>query len=171
MTFKVNYGAFEPYSIIPPHMTLRPYIAVRLHSNGNFYDTFGLVDSGADLPLFNDQWAGVLGLVLTPGAQVSIGGIGTAGAIAWFFDIHLTVKSRRFPARVGFSPSSPREFGLLGRAGFFDAFRLGFDNPGARLLYNTYGPAPAAAATPVAPPALPAVHPVAPLAGSPTAPP
>ena len=136
MTIKVNFGGVEPYSMVPPHTSLRPYIAVRLHSNGKFYDTFGLVDSGADSALFNDQWAGVLGLVLTPGAEVPIGGIGAAGAVAWFFNIHLTVKSRRFAAQVGFSPNTPKQFGLLGRAGFFDAFNLGFDNPGVRLLYS-----------------------------------
>lgn len=136
MTVRVSYGAAERYSAIPAGTALRPYIAVRMHSNGRFYDTFGLVDSGADFALFNAQWAGVLGLVLTPGAEEPIGGVGAGGAVAWYFNIHLTVKSKRFAARVAFCPTSPPLFGLLGRSGFFDAFNLGFDNPGTQLLYS-----------------------------------
>jgi hypothetical protein len=135
MTVKVNYGGFEPYTVLPPHIRLRPYVAVRLQSNGLYYDTFGLVDSGADVVMFNLAWATPLGLVLTPGAEEPIGGVG-GGAVAWFFNIHLTVKSKRFAARVGFGSTIPREFGLLGRDAFFDAFNLGFDNPGLRLLYS-----------------------------------
>jgi hypothetical protein len=135
MTTKVNYGGTEPYSIIPPHRRLRPYVAVRLQSNGKYWDTFGLVDSGADIVMFNQAWAGPLGLVLTPGAEEAIGGIG-GSAVAWFFNIHLTVKSKRFASRVGFGSTIPREFGLLGREVFFDTFNLGFDNPGLRLLYS-----------------------------------
>lgn len=168
MTVKVNYGGAEPFSVIPPHTAKRPYLPVRLHSNGKYWDTFGLVDSGADITMFNEAWAAPLGLVLTPGTEKPIGGIG-GGAFAWFFDIHLTVKTKRFAARVGFGKTIPREFGLLGRESFFDAFRLGFGSPANELLYNTQ-PTPPAAAPPAAPAPVPAPAPAAPPP-APTAPP
>ena len=86
--------------------------------------------------MFHISWALALGFNPRDGDAVETGG--TAGDVrTWFFDINLVVAGHRFPARAGFvySPILARG-GLLGRADFFNAFNVGFDQRGLRLLYE-----------------------------------
>lgn len=123
---KVNYGLTEPYVQLPNDLIFRSYVAVRLQHGGRFLDTMGLIDSGADSSLFNDQFGAALGLNLSSGQISNTQGVG--GVISTVsFDIFLTVLGKRFPARVSFSGQWNPRFGLLGRADFFEAFRVGFD--------------------------------------------
>jgi len=135
----VRYSHFELYS---DHIALgltRPFIPVRMQAGGRYFDTIGLIDSGADGSFFHADFAQVLGFSLDPAAAVSTNGIG--GTVqSWQFDIHLTVRGKRFPARVSFSPTWHKAFGLLGRNDFFTAFDVGFDQTGGRALLRPKPP-------------------------------
>ena len=135
MTIRVNYGGVAPYISLDPSEPARPLIAVKLIRGGVTRTTYGLIDSGADSSLFNSQFAESLGFTLTPGAESTTEGVG--GEISeWYFDIHMRIAGKRFPARVGFSPAWPPAYGLLGREDFFAAFAIGIDERGQRVLYQ-----------------------------------
>jgi hypothetical protein len=134
----VRYSRIEPYTPLGGG-PFRPYLPVRLQNGGQFIDTVGLVDSGADVSFFNLQFAAVLGLALDPTKATTTQGVG-GQAQCWEFDIHLTVLGKRFPGRVGFSSTWPPVFGLLGRADFFGAFQVGIDEIRQRALFH---PSPA----------------------------
>ncbi|MFI5387164.1 MAG: hypothetical protein ACHQ50_13720 [Fimbriimonadales bacterium] len=135
MTVEVRYGGLSPYLTLDPAEPPRPLIAVKLQRGGVSLTTYGLIDSGADSALFNSQFAQSLGFTLTPGAGRKTEGIG--GEITeWYFDVYLRVGGKRFLASVGFSPDWPATFGLLGRDDFFEAFAVGFDQRGQRVLYH-----------------------------------
>jgi hypothetical protein len=81
---------------------------------------------------------GALALGFRPSEEDVVETGGTAGdARTWFFDLQLVVAGKRFPARAGFvyTPALARR-GLLGRADFFNAFSVGFDQRGLRVLLN-----------------------------------
>jgi len=132
---KVNYGLTQPYAPLPMDPTLRPYVSVRLQVGGRYLDTMGLIDSGADSSLFNEQYALGIGLDLSKGHVSTTRGVGGQITLV-YFDIFLTVRSHRFPARVGFSQQWPPQFGLLGRSDFFQAFNVGFDQRNQQVLLH-----------------------------------
>lgn len=139
MTVTVRYRRTERYLTPPFGGPIRPYLPVRIQVGGRFIDTLGLVDSGADASLFNADIALALGFTLTLGQEHPIGGIG-GNAVAWDFDVVLSVAGERVPAKIGFSPTSPREFGLLGRTDFFAAFHVGFDQRGLQTHLHALPP-------------------------------
>lgn len=112
-----------------------PYLSVRLRRGGVFYDTYGLVDSGASSSMFHTQHALALGLALDP-AQVRAGsGVG-GGTQYWLHKIDLVVAGTTITTAVAFSSGCPPNYGLLGRADFFDRFRVGIEQRDGRLLYH-----------------------------------
>jgi hypothetical protein len=111
----------------------RPCVPVRLQIGGKYIDTFGIVDSGADGSLFNMQFAIALGLNPAPTPDRVGSGVG-GGLDVWDFDIFMSAYGKRFAARVGFSPAWSPTVGLLGRADFFSAFHVGFDEPTHQVL-------------------------------------
>jgi hypothetical protein len=132
VTVTVHYRLERPYSRHfggPP----RPYLAVQLRNGATGLDTLALVDSGADSSLFHKDFALALGFVLDPVEARTTVGVG--GSVpTWYFDIVLFVAGKHIPSRVAFADGWRGEYGLLGRGDFFRAFRVGFDEVGARLL-------------------------------------
>jgi hypothetical protein len=135
MSVNVKYSANRPYSQPVAGVALAPYLSVRLRNGGVFYDTYGLVDSGASSSMFHTQHALALGLTLDP-AQAQVGsGVG-GNAQMWLHTIELVVAGATITASVAFSPGCPLNHGLLGRADFFERFRIGIEQRDHRLLYH-----------------------------------
>lgn len=128
----LEFGRIEDYSS-QGGSPMRPCLAMRLQNGQAFFDTLGLVDSGADRSLFHIEHALALGLVLNPAMAQQVESVGGTSQ-AWYFDIQLSVGSELFSARVGFSAGCPREFGLLGREDFFRAFDVAFQQTQLRFL-------------------------------------
>jgi hypothetical protein len=135
MTQTVSYGGYLTYSALNPGEPSRPYTAARVQNGGRYFDTPVLIDSGADITVFNAQWAPVLGFTLSAATRSISAGVG-GSADAWQFEAYLTVLKRRFRARIAFIQTAPVQFGLLGRQPFFDIFRLGFAQLETRVLYH-----------------------------------
>ncbi len=133
---KVNFRLAQSYTQLPNDPVLRPYVPVRLQKGAEYQDTVGLIDSGADTSLFNDQYAVALGLDLADGKPSRTQGVGGIDDVVCF-DIYLLVYGKRFAARVQFSSKWPPRYGLLGRNDFFQAFRVGFIQP--RLYLHNIG--------------------------------
>jgi hypothetical protein len=135
MTQTVTYGGYITYTSLNPGEPVRPYTSARVQNGGRYFDTPVLIDSGADITVFNAQWAPVLGFTLDPAKRIPAWGVGGT-ADTWQFEAYLKVLGRRFRARIGFISTVAPQFGLLGREPFFDLFRLGFAQPEGRVLHH-----------------------------------
>jgi len=141
VTISVRYGRLEAYRAPIPGQPAGPYVPVRLYNGGLSRDTLGLVDSGADVTLFNVGFAALLNVDLTGVPDERVGGVGGATLVK-FVPLQLAVGGSRFSDRVGFTTGIGVQFGLLGRTGFFRACAVGFDERQARLLYHFLPPKP-----------------------------
>jgi hypothetical protein len=114
----------------------RPLLRARLvsPSTGAFFKCLVLADTGADHCLFPLSFAAPLGFDPLNMKMATSGGVGNAGNVAYYGDvrIELPIKSGltlAFSTRAGFTAGLEAVgFGLLGQAGFFEAFRTTFDH-------------------------------------------
>lgn len=135
MTVTVKYAGVAAYSQPDPGSPPGPYLPVRLRKGGRYYDTIGLVDSGADGSMFHSQHALALGLTLDPAHATVAAGIG-GNASMWLHEIELVVAGKTITATIAFSPGCPLLYGLLGRADFFEQFHIGVEQRDRQLLYH-----------------------------------
>ena len=136
----VAYSHTETYRRLKTGEPIRPYTPVRLEYGSAYFDTWALIDSGADITMFHSSWMTVLGLHPVAAAVTAlVQGVG-GPVLSWEFDLHLMVVGTRFPARAAFSDGVPRAFGLLGRRDFFQAFQVGFDEAAQRVLLEPRSP-------------------------------
>jgi hypothetical protein len=109
-----------------------PVLPVRLANQIQTLTTklfHAVVDSGSSACLFHADFLKPLGLNLKDGIEDSLGGVGRQVFIpVYYHDISIRVGvDWRIGVRAGFSEELSIA-GLLGRLGFFDAFRVTFDH-------------------------------------------
>jgi hypothetical protein len=132
---RVDYSRTESYQAPVLGMGEGPYLSVRIQHGGLKFDTFGLVDSGADYSVFNKEIADYFGFDTNRHPDGSLRGIGGSPPF-WKFDVVVKILGRAIPMEMAFSPGAPQEFGLLGRADFFDVFRVGFSQRDRQVLLH-----------------------------------
>jgi predicted aspartyl protease len=104
---------------------LRPMVDVDiLGENGVVIPTDALVDSGADVSLFDLQYAHAAGLTLYPQLIEHVDGV-SGGLDVFPAMITVSVLGHRLRLKVQFADQI--EPNLLGRDNFFHYFRVGFD--------------------------------------------
>lgn len=87
---------------------------------------YAIVDSGANISLFQWEIAELLGLKVSSGGQISLSGIG--GKIqGYLHSIPITVAGKTCRCRICFSRQLKVPLNLLGRDNFFRFFRVTFD--------------------------------------------
>lgn len=104
-----------------------PVLDVRLIGPGGAEETIALVDSGAAYCLFNGIRARGLGIDISSGPPIELGGLAGGRLTGRLHDIELEILGRRFPCRVVFSDPEPhvsRE--ILGRHSFFEQVQVAF---------------------------------------------
>jgi len=90
----------------------------------NAVDLLAVIDTGAQYSLFNGARAALIGLDLTAGKRVILGGL-AGRMIAWLHQVDLEILGARFRCEVAFSEQPiPRE--LLGRHTVFKQIRIAF---------------------------------------------
>jgi aspartyl protease len=104
-----------------------PLVSVRLAHKGKHQKVWALIDSGADVSVFNSDIASLLGL--TPNARTPNPMVGLIGGAidAWLHPIELTVGE--FPSvaiNVAFTDTNIPDVSILGQRGFFDNFQIRF---------------------------------------------
>ena len=105
---------------------MRPVITIRVRSGKRSLAYDVLVDSGADINVFNDELAEALGIDLSNGVPAEVMGPTGYPAEVYIHPVELTVGEHTFTAQVAFmSTSNP--FGLAGQRGFFDQFEVKFN--------------------------------------------
>jgi len=87
---------------------------------------YAIVDSGANISLFQYEIAKLLGIHVHKGKKIPLAGIG--GRIyGYLHRLNLTVGSHRFSCQVCFSQELRVPLNILGRKDFFSQFRITFD--------------------------------------------
>jgi hypothetical protein len=89
-----------------------------------------LVDSGADVSLFDWEIANDLGIEATRGTPCEVLGVGGGISVYYFHAVTLTIGDISHKTRVGFTGSPAGQttpYGILGQRGLFDKFIVGFD--------------------------------------------
>ena len=105
----------------------RPIIPVEIVWGGSKIRYEVLVDSGADLCIFDSQIADILGIDLKKGAKEQVIGVTGVPQDYYLHTVTLKVGGREYKAEVGFTDISRQSYGIVGQKGFFDSFIVKFD--------------------------------------------
>ena len=106
---------------------LRPVIPIEI-KYGNVITPYEiLVDSGADICIFNSQIAEVLGINLLKGIRVQVSGISGFPNDIYIHTISIKIGEEYYKTDVGFMQMSNTSYGAVGQRGFFDKFVVKFD--------------------------------------------
>jgi hypothetical protein len=110
--------------------TQRPVIPIRL-KNGNVnigYEV--LVDSGADLCIFDAEIGEALGLDIIKGKPREVFGVGGKASVYYLHKVDIEVGGWTYKIDAGFMPNVAGRimlYGLVGQNGFFENFIVKFD--------------------------------------------
>ena len=122
-TIKFRYKYCAPY-------VYRPIISIELkYKNKHPFEHEVLVDSGADICIFDSQLGDILGIDVPTGEKRTVSGV--TGDSREYFLHDLTIKVDRFShnIRAGFMQgmSESGAYGIVGQTGFFEYFIISFD--------------------------------------------
>jgi len=109
---------------------LRPVIPIKLKSETESINYEVLVDSGADLCIFDAEIGELLGLDIAKGKPNEVFGVGGKASIYYLHKIIIEVGGSSYEIEAGFMPSvagNVMRHGLVGQKGFFDIFVIKFD--------------------------------------------
>ena len=113
------------------HITFRrPVIPVVICYGTRELQYEALVDSGADVSLFDWEIANALGIKTTGGTPYEVLGVGGGISVYYFHTVVLTVGEVSYKTKIGFTGNPTGQtipYGILGQRGFFDKFIVGFD--------------------------------------------
>ena len=104
-----------------------PIVSVRLACKGKDQRVWAIIDSGADISVFNSDIAGLLGLVPNAGSLCHLSGLGGGSIQAWLHPVELTLgEFPSVPINVAFTDTDTPDVSILGQKGFFDNFQIRF---------------------------------------------
>ena len=110
--------------------TLRPVIPLRLRRNNVFVSCEVLVDSGADICLFNENLGEALGIDVRKGKACELFGVGGKASVFFMHNIIIEVGENQYKIEAGFMPNvagNIMPYGLVGQKGFFEKFIVKVD--------------------------------------------
>jgi len=110
--------------------TLRPIIPIVLCNKDSKLGYHVLVDSGADMCLFDIKIATELGLDVKSGKIKEVVGVGGKSSIFYLHKITIEVGGWPFEIEAGFMENvglRTMPYGLVGQKGFFEKFIVKFD--------------------------------------------
>ena len=110
---------------------VRPVIPIKVKHKDLEIGYEVLVDSGADLCLFDAEIGEILGIDVSKGTPKEVFGVGGKTSIYYLHPITIEVGGWSYDIEVGFMPTVGGTvippYGLLGQVGFFDIFSVKFD--------------------------------------------
>ena len=107
---------------------LRPVIPVEIHYNDIEVPYEVLVDSGADICVFDAGIAEILGINLKSGREDKIAGLTGASEPFYLHTVIISVGGWEYEVEVGFLPNIGKYgYGVVGQRGFFENFVVKFD--------------------------------------------
>lgn len=122
--------------------TLRPVIPVELRSGRGRVRYEVLVDSGADINVVPAEVGELLGIDIESGERSGVGGI-TGGTLPYYLHpVTIHVGGWAYEVEMGFMPGMPAMgYGVVGQRGFFDLFKVIFDQDREEIELRPFGAA------------------------------
>lgn len=103
-----------------------PLIPISVYSSKIRKDFVALIDSGATISIFKTQIADELGIKIESGEKIMMRSI-SSWVQGYVHTIKFKVANKKFNLRVVFSHDDRASFNILGRSGFFEKFKITFD--------------------------------------------
>ncbi|MDO8624192.1 MAG: hypothetical protein Q7R54_02440 [bacterium] len=110
--------------------TLRPVIPIKLKHKDREIGYQVLVDSGADLCLFDAEIGETVGIDVNSGTPKEVFGVGGKASLYYLHKVTIEVGGWPYIIDAGFMPNVAGRrmpYGVVGQKGFFDAFIVKFD--------------------------------------------
>lgn len=109
---------------------LRPVIPIKVTYGNSEIGYQVLVDSGADLCLFDEEIGHILGVDVRHGKPREVFGVGGKASLYYLHKVTIKVGGWEYKIDVGFMSSVAGHvipYGVVGQRGFFDIFVVKFD--------------------------------------------
>lgn len=110
---------------------LRPVIPIKVKNKNQEIGYYVLIDSGADICLFNAEIGEIIGLDIKKGKIKEVFGIGGKASFYYLHKIKIEVGGWEYEINAGFMPSISGNlgmpYGVVGQSGFFEYFKVIFD--------------------------------------------
>lgn len=108
--------------------TLRPVIPFEIVYRDIVVPYEVLVDSGADICIFDAQIAEILGINFRGGKEQKVAGLTGVSESYYLHPMTISVGGWKYKIEAGFLPNIGRfGYGIVGQKGFFDIFVVKFD--------------------------------------------
>ena len=91
-----------------------------------FFDTYALVDSGADCCIFQIDQGEYIGLDVKSVNPTEMRGISNKKVLVYLHEVRMILRSNEFKIKCGFVDKNELPTPLLGRHGFFDRYSITF---------------------------------------------
>lgn len=112
---------------------LRPVIPIEILANDILVSYEVLIDSGADLCIFDAQIAEILGIDLVKGERKQVTGVTGIPDFYYLHPITIIVGGWKYNIEVGFMTLRNSSYGIVGQKGFFEKFKIIFDYSKAEI--------------------------------------
>ncbi|MBI2263198.1 hypothetical protein HY373_01510 [Candidatus Berkelbacteria bacterium] len=125
----MNFPYFKIPALDPNRKWIsRPVIPIRIYGPIDNIAIDALIDSGADISLFNLEIGKRLGLDFSDSQIENFLGIGGDGIAAYIYEIEVKILGmpNSIKIKAGFA-DSPNVIAILGQEDFFDAYRIKFE--------------------------------------------
>jgi hypothetical protein len=109
---------------------VRPVISVKLKWGDKELGYTVLVDSGADMCLFDAEIGKLIGIDIERGKKREVFGVGGKASFYFLCPVQIEVGGWTYEIEAGFMPEVSGRvmpYGLVGQRGFFDNFIVKFD--------------------------------------------
>ena len=117
---KFKYKRFSPAFI-------RPIIPIKIGYGGITVEQGVLVDSGADICLFDARIGKLIGVPVEQGEPRVFRGATAAPQTYYMHPITIEVGGWKYKIKAGFVPDFAPRYGIVGQVGFFNFFTIKFD--------------------------------------------
>lgn len=107
--------------------TLRPVIPIEITANNLEVPYEVLVDSGADMCIFDAQIASILGINIVKGIKTQVSGVTGYPEDMYIHTVRIKVGGLDCKMEVGFMNMRNSTYGVVGQKGFFELFIVKFD--------------------------------------------
>jgi len=108
----------------------RPVIPIKLRNKDFEIGYEVLVDSGADLCIFDAEIGEAVGIDIKKGVPREVFGVGGKASIYYLHKVTIEVGGWPYEIKAGFMPNVAgrvMQYGIVGQTGFFDIFVVKFD--------------------------------------------
>lgn len=107
---------------------LRPVIPIQIAFQNRFVNYEVLVDSGADVCIFDAEIGELLAIDIRAGEKKRLAGVTGAAEFYYVHPVVIKTGDVSFPVQAGFLPGMARlGYGVVGEQGFFTMFIATFD--------------------------------------------